>query len=255
MHSLFHSNAHQTVPAVEPVVSEFPVIDGAEIAAVTYGARVAGDFYDSLRVSSERILFGLLDVAGRRENNQPVLTAAQEIFHKLASDLFGKEDINESEAMTELCLRLNRGIMEVAGGVRSCPAFIACYHERFGTLCYTNAGHSPGLLRDHSGMAELGATGLPLGLFSHATCDAPTVGLEKGAALLLVSRGVVEGKCKDNQKEDLEFGLEGVKEQMQKTPPGTPQQLCASILNAVGEFTCAPLVADDMTALAFIRNS
>jgi serine phosphatase RsbU (regulator of sigma subunit) len=240
---------------VEPVLSEFPVIDGAEIAAVTYGARVAGDFYDSLRVSSERILFGLLDVAGRRENNQPVLTAAQEIFRRLASDLFGKEDLNESEAMTELCLRLNRGIMEVAGGVRSCPAFIGCYHERFGTLCYTNAGHSPGLLRDHTGIAELGATGLPLGLFSHATCDAPTVGLEKGAALLLVSRGVVEGKCKDNTKEDLEFGLEGVKNQMRDTPPGTPRELSASILNAVGEFTCAPLIVDDMTALALIRSA
>jgi serine phosphatase RsbU (regulator of sigma subunit) len=255
MHSLFHSNAHETVPSVESVLSEFPVIDGAEIAAVTYGARVAGDFYDSLRVSSERILFGLLDVAGRRENNQPVLTAAQEIFRRLASDLFGKEDLNESEAMTELCLRLNRGIMEVAGGVRSCPAFIGCYHERFGTLCYTNAGHSPGLLGDHTGIAELGATGLPLGLFSHATCDAPTVGLEKGAALLLVSRGVVEGKCKDNTKEDLEFGLEGVKNQMRNTPPGTPRELSASILNAVGEFTCAPLIVDDMTALALIRSA
>jgi serine phosphatase RsbU (regulator of sigma subunit) len=255
MHSLFHSNAHATVPAVESVLSEFPVIDGAEIAAVTYGARVAGDFYDSLRVSSERILFGMLDVAGRRENNQPILTAAQEIFRRLASELFGKEDLNESEAMTELCLRLNRGIMEVAGGVRSCPGFIGCYHERFGTLCYTNAGHSPGLLCDHTGIIELGATGLPLGLFSHATCDAPTVGLEKGAALLLVSRGVVEGKCKDNTKEDLEFGLGGVKEQMRNTPPGTPRELCASILNAVGEFTCAPLIVDDMTALAFIRTA
>ncbi len=255
MHSLFRSNVHETVPAVESVLSEFPHIDGAEIAAVTYGARVAGDFYDSLRVSSERTLFGLLDVAGRRENNQPVLTAAQEIFRKLASDLFGKEDLNESEAMTELCLRLNRGIMDVAGGVRSCPAFIGCYHERFGTLCYTNAGHTPGLLRDHTGIAELGATGLPLGLFSHATCDAPTVGLEKGAALLLVSRGVVEGKCKDNTKEDLEFGLEGVKNQMRNTPPGTARELCASILNAVGEFTCSPLVVDDMTALSLMRSA
>lgn len=255
MHSLFRSNAHETVPAVEPVLSEFPVIDGAGIAAVTYGARVAGDFYDSLRVSSERILFGLLDVAGRRENNQPVLNAAQEIFRKLASDLFGKEDLNESEAMTELCLRLNRGIMNVAGGVRSCPAFIGCYHERFGTLCYTNAGHTPGLLRDHTGITELGATGLPLGLFSHATCDAPTVGLEKGAALLLVSRGVVEGKCKEDKKEDLEFGLEGVNDKMRNTPPGTARELCASILNAVGDFTCRPLVADDMTALALIRST
>jgi serine phosphatase RsbU (regulator of sigma subunit) len=255
MHSLFHSSTPEPVMAVEPVHSEFPRIEGAEIAAVTYGARVAGDFYDSLRVSPERVLFGLLDVAGRRENNQPILSAAQEIFRKLAGDLFGKLDINESEAMTELCLRLNRGIMDVAGGVRSCPAFIGCYHERFGTLCYTNAGHSAGLLRDHTGIAELPATGLPLGLFSHATCDAPTVGVEKGAALLLVSRGVIEGKCKDDKKEDLEFGLESVKERLREAGSVGPKEICACVLNAVGEFTCAPLIHDDMTALAFVRTA
>ena len=240
---------------MEPVPSEFPRINGAEIAATTYGKRVAGDFYDSLRVSPERILFGLLDVAGRRESNQAILSAAQKIFRSLGTEFFAPPDINESDAMTALCLRLNRGLMEAAAGVHSCPAFIGCYHEKFGTLCYTNAGHTPGLLRDSTGVVELGPTGLPLGLFSHATCDAPTVGLEKGAALLLVSRGVVEGKCKDDKAEDLEFGLERVKERLQADPSCTAQTISASILSAVGEFTCEPLVPDDMTALVFVRTA
>jgi serine phosphatase RsbU (regulator of sigma subunit) len=156
---LFQSRAPHPLPAIEPVPSEFPKINGAEIAAATYGQRVAGDFYDSLRVSPERILFGLLDVAGRRDTNQQILSAAQNIFRTLGTELFSGPDINESDAMTELCLRLNRGLMEAAAGVHSCPAFIGCYHEQFGTLCYTNAGHTPGLLRDSTGIAELGSTG------------------------------------------------------------------------------------------------
>lgn len=254
MSPLFHSRAHP-LPAVEPVPSEFPKIYGAEIAATTYGQRVAGDFYDSLRVSPERILFGLLDVAGRRESNQSILSAAQNIFRTLGTELFSGLDINESEAMTELCLRLNRGLMEAAAGVHSCPAFIGCYHEKFGTLCYTNAGHTPGLLRDSTGVAELGPTGLPLGLFSHATSDAPTVGLEKGAVLLLVSRGVVEGKCKDDKAEDQEFGLERVKERLQGDSDLSAQAIAGSILTSVGEFTCEPLVPDDLTALVFVRTA
>src|ERR1700677_2580819 len=123
MCALFQSREPEPLPALEPVPSEFPKIDGAEIAATTYGPRVAGDFYDSLRVSPERILFGLLDVAGRRENNQPILSAARNIFRTLGTELFSRVDINESEAMTELCLRLNRGLMEAATGVHSCPAF------------------------------------------------------------------------------------------------------------------------------------
>jgi sigma-B regulation protein RsbU (phosphoserine phosphatase) len=255
MCALFQSRTPEPLPALEPVPGEFPKIEGAEIAATTYGKRVAGDFYDSLRVSPERILFGLLDVAGRRDTNQIILSAAQKIFRTLGAELFAPPDINEAEAMTTLCLRLNRGIMEAAAGVHSCPAFVGCYHEKFGTLCYTNAGHTPGLLRDSTGITELASTGLPLGLFSHATSDAPTVGLEKGAVLLLVSRGVVEGKCKDDKAEDLEFGLDRVKERLKANTSPNAQAISTSILNTVGEFTCEPVVPDDMTALVFARTA
>jgi len=230
------------------------MIDGAEIAATTYGKRVAGDFYDSLRVSPERILFGLLDVAGRRETNQLILATAQSVFRARGAELFSGSDINESEAMVTLCIQLNRSLMQAAAGVHPCPAFLGCYHEKFGTLCYTNAGHTPGLLRDGTGIVELASTGLPLGLFSHATCDAPTIALEEGAGLLLVSRGVVEGKCKDEKAEDQEFGLKRVKERFQGESSPNAQAISASILNSVGEFTCQPLVPDDMTALVFVRT-
>jgi len=230
------------------------MIDGAEIAATTYGKRVAGDFYDSLRVSPERILFGLLDVAGRRETNQLILATAQSVFRARGAELFSGSDINESEAMVTLCIQLNRSLMQAAAGVHPCPAFLGCYHEKFGTLCYTNAGHTPGLLRDGTGIVELASTGLPLGLFSHATCDAPTIALEEGAGLLLVSRGVVEGKCKDVRAEDQEFGLKRVKERFQGESSPNAQAISASILNSVGEFTCQPLVPDDMTALVFVRT-
>ncbi|MGO8795940.1 MAG: PP2C family protein-serine/threonine phosphatase [Candidatus Sulfotelmatobacter sp.] len=255
MSFLFNSRTSEPMPAVEPVAGGFPKMVGAEIAATTLGLRVAGDFYDSVRVGSQRILFGLLDVAGRRENNQVILSAAQDIFRTAGAELFSPPDINESEAMTTLCLRLNRGLMEAASGVHSCPAFIGCYHELFGTLCYTNAGHTPALLRDATGVTELASTGLPLGLFSHATCDAPTVGIEKGGVVLLVSRGVVEGHCKDDKTEDLEFGLERVKDRLIADSAPNAEAICASILIAVGEFTCEPLVPEDMTALCLKRNA
>jgi serine phosphatase RsbU (regulator of sigma subunit) len=252
---LFQNRASEPLPVTEPATNEFPTIDGAEIAATTYGKRVGGDFYDSLRVGPERILFGLLDVAGRRETNQVILSAAKTLFRAAGAELFSQPDFNESESMSTLCLRLNRGLMEAAGGVISCPGFVGCYHERFGTLCYTNAGHTPGLLRDSASIIELGSTGLPLGLFSHATCDAPIVGLEKHAVLMLVSRGVVEGRSRDDKPEDVEFGLERVKELLRSDTSATAQALSGSILNAVGEFTREPLVPDDMTALVLMRDA
>jgi len=254
MRSLFHPRTIVPPPKAEPVPTIFPKIEGADVAAVFVGKRVAGDFYDSIRASPERVLFGLLDVAGRREDNRGILTAAQEIFRSMGCELFSGSDVNESDAMTELCLHLNRGLIDVSSGVRSCPAFIGCYHEKLGTLCYTNAGHTPGLIRDSSGIAELASTGLPLGLFSHATCDAPTVGLEKGAALLLVSRGVVEcGANHDKAAE--EFGLERVKQLLLEVHSVGAQELCTSILVATGKFGAGVPLCDDRTALALIRTA
>jgi serine phosphatase RsbU (regulator of sigma subunit) len=254
MRSLFHSRVPDDSPVVEPVPTVFPKIQGADIAAVFVGKRVAGDFYDSVRVGPERVLIGMLDVAGRRANNRNILNAAQEIFRNFGTELFSRPDLNESEAMTELSLRINRSIIETSSGVRSCPAFMACYHEKFGTLCYTNAGHTPGLLCDSNGIAELGSGGLPLGLFSHATSDAPTVGLEKGASLLLVSRGVIE--CEGHhERAGEEFGLASVKTLFQAAPAGPAQTLCASILKAVADYGGDSPLCDDRTALALVRTS
>jgi serine phosphatase RsbU (regulator of sigma subunit) len=253
MHSLFHS--HDVVPApAEPVPTVFPKMEGAEIAAQFVGKRIAGDFYDSLRVGPERVLFGLLDVAGLRPDNRAVLATTQQIFRSVGTELFSAADINESDAMTQLCLRINRGLIDTCKGVHSCPAFIACYHEKFGTLCYTNAGHTPAMLRDHSGIAEFGPTGLPLGLFSHATCDAPTVGLEKDAALLLVSRGVVT--CQGHHEPSSEeFGQERVKQLLEAATATAAMDLCTSVLNAAGTFGGKVPQCDDRTALALLRTA
>lgn len=254
MLSRFHQPSPEAVPTVEPVPTVFTKIGGADIAAVFTGKRVAGDFYDSIRTSPERVLIGLLDVAGRREDNRHILTHAQEVFRTVGSQLFSSADINESDAMTELCLRLNRGLIDICCGVHSCPAFIACYHEKFGTLCYCNAGHTPGLLRDDAGVTELASTGLPLGLFSHATSDAPTIALEKRAALLLVSRGVIECEGHSQGSTDA-FGLDRVKQLLLDLSAGSALSLCTSVLDAVSEFGRTIPACDDRTALALIRDA
>jgi sigma-B regulation protein RsbU (phosphoserine phosphatase) len=254
MRSLFRSRDAGPAVILEPFPTVFPSILGADIAAVFAGKRMAGDFYDSIRVSPQRVLIGLLDVAGRRDDSRHLLTVAQEIFRTAGTELFSGADVNESDAMTELNHLLNRGLIEASKAVRSCPAFIACYHEVFGTLCYTNAGHPPGLLRDSTSVTELDSTGLPLGLFSHATADARIVGLEKGAALLLVSRGLIACEGRTNGSSD-EFGLDRVKDFFRRVPGMGAQALCTSILNSVKEFGGNAPLCDDRTALALIRTA
>src|SRR5262249_37808145 len=110
--------------------------------------------------------------------------------------------------------------------------------------------HTPGLLRDTTQVIELPATGLPLGLFSHATPDASMVALEPGDALVLVSRGIVEAR---RRREEL--GLDQVKDNLQKTQTKSAQEICAAVLDQVRGFTGKPPVENDVTVLALARNA
>src|ERR1039457_7187501 len=190
-------------PLTDPLHCDVPLLRHSEIAAAYTGQRIAGDFYEFLRVGRSRMLFVLLDVAGLRADTREILIAVQKKFRTLAPVLFAGEDFNETTAMIELCQEMNRTILR--GGLRSCPAFIGCYNEDLGTVCYANAGHTPGLLRDRAGVTLLDATGLPLRLFSHTTQSAATCHLVPGSALVVVSRGLVEANCEDADCEDAEL--------------------------------------------------
>ena len=71
-------------PLVDPLHCDAPLLRQAEIAAVYSGQRVAGDFYEFLRVGPSRMLFVLLDIAGLRAETREILIAVQQTFRTLA---------------------------------------------------------------------------------------------------------------------------------------------------------------------------
>jgi len=237
-----------TATAFAPTCAEFPPIDGAEISAVVHGARVGGDFYHFMRTTPHRVVFGLLDVAGQRAENQSIIAATRAVFQEAACARFSDDDINEADAMMEFCMDLNSVIRRSASAVCVCAAFVGCYSEDFGTICYVNAGHTPGLLRHGDEIVELRATGLPLGLFAASTYEAPTAHIAPGSALLLVSRGVVEAL---RRKE--EFGLHRVKEHYASLPLDSANVIAGSILDAVGRHLGTTPATNDLTTLALLR--
>jgi len=238
-------------PPSDPLHCEAPVLRNAEIAAVYTSQRVAGDFYEFLRVGPSRLLFVLLDIAGLRADTREILIAVQNTFRTLAPELFAGEDFNETTSMIELCNEMNLTVLR--GGLRSCPAFIGCYNEDLGTVCYANAGHTPGLLRDHAEITLLGATGLPLGLFSHTTQSAAACHLMPGSVLLVVSRGIIEADQADCER--AEFGLEGAKQSFQHAAESSARELCLTVLRAARQFAPMTSTLNDLTALALLRNA
>ncbi len=232
-----------------PTCTEFPPLDGAEISAMVHGTRLGGDFYHFMRTTPQRVVFGLLDVAGQRTENQHIIAATRTAFLEAAAARFGDVDVNEADAMMEFCMDLNATIRRSASAICVCAAFVGCYSEDFGTICYVNAGHTPGLLRHGNEVTELRATGLPLGLFAASTYEAPTAFLAPGSALLLASRGVVEAM---RRKE--EFGLQRVKEHFAGIPMNSANVVAASVLDAVRQHLGSHPVTNDLTTLALVRQ-
>jgi serine phosphatase RsbU (regulator of sigma subunit) len=230
--------------------ADVPVLFGADLAGMIQGTRKGGDFYHFLRVSPSRVLFGLLDVAGDFAENHGIVEKARHSFQQVGCEKFADEDVNEADSMMEFCLALNLCIIRAAGGIRSCPAFLGCYNEDLGTVCYVNAGHTPGLLRMAAEITELPATGLPLGLLSAATYEAPTIAVPSGASLLLVSRGVVEATHKRR-----EFGLEGVKQHFERIPLDSASALTEQVLFAVRDYLQDAPTQNDVTSFALIRSA
>ncbi|HEY2172095.1 MAG TPA: SpoIIE family protein phosphatase [Candidatus Angelobacter sp.] len=246
----FFKSAKSRLSSAEVAQALPPELKEAQLAAAFYGQRTGGDLHDYIRVSPSRVLFALLDVAGRLDQNRAIVTAAQNTLRSFGTQLLSHDDVNEADAMIEVCVQMNRAILKAAGRVCACPAFAGCYNESLGTVCYVNAGHMPGLLRDESGISELCATGLPLGLFSHSAADASMAVLRPHAALLVVSRGTVEARRKGK-----EFGLDTVKDFLLNTTGQNAQEICLTLVGKVEEFMAKKPAQNDVTTIALARSA
>ena len=263
MRNPFQSGAAGTAmrPLRTPEPTIPPKMAGLEIAAAYQGARTGGDFYDFVLTPSGHLLFVMMDIAGPRAETLDIAAQLQEFFRPRAAEVFATPDTNDAELLTNLIIELNRRLIAAAGGVRCAPTFIASYDPRLSGIFYINAGHIPALVRDNDGTNELAATGLPLGLFSHATHDAQMAVLQPASALMVVSKGLVESRGRE------EFGLKRAQEFLAKADLSSAEEVCFDLLKAVQTYVeDQPTLAfhlsalgrepqtNDATALTFIRR-
>lgn len=231
-----------------PLPVDHPRIAGAQFAARYVGKRLGGDFFDIFK-SGDRFLFMVLDISGERDYAMNVAAIIQLVFREECDDLFSAEATNDSEALTQLSLGINRALIEITGSAHLCSAFMACYRESLGTLVYINAGHTPALVKDSTGITELAPHGLPLGLFFHAAHDAEMSVLEPGAVLLLYSRGVMEVL---NHKKQVGTGR--IRKLLAGCDHKDALELCNEVLQVVSKHANGGHPDNDLTAIALRRN-
>jgi serine phosphatase RsbU (regulator of sigma subunit) len=218
---------------------QMPAIAGFDIAAFyspAGGQEAGGDFYDVISLSDERAIAVVGDVMGRGLAAAAAMAEIRTIIRSYAIDdpspsaVFGKVDAYFEE-------------FEVAQLV----TVLYCLVDlRTGGVEIGNAGHLPPILVDGTGGRTLPTVvGPPFGV-QPAVREAVTHSLEPGAALVLITDGLVE-----RRGEDIDVGLQRALNAAAQGPASDAVTLQRRLVAAGGAGTQHD---DDVTVLTLLRE-
>jgi len=215
---------------------DLPNVAGLEIAARNVPTRqVGGDYYDLFPLSRGRLGFVVADVSGKGIPAALLVSTVHAAVHL---------QIDEAPTIADLFARIDRHLQRYAVTRKFLTCFFGLIEPDTGTLRYVSAGHNPALLRRADGRVEqLGATGVPLGMFPNATWKEKETTIGAGDLLCVYTDGVTEAL--DSREE--EFGMERLTTLVASSD--SPDELCKAIFAAVDAFAAGVPQYDDQTLL------
>lgn len=212
-----------------------PTLDYA--GACIQAQQVGGDYYDFLNLGEERLGLIIGDISGKG-------IAAALLMANLQANLRSQSAIALDQPQL-LLQSANRLFYENTADSAYATLFFAQYDNRTQRLKYANCGHLSALLLRRNGDLELlDSTSTVLGLFQQWDCPIEERQLFSGDTLALYTDGVTE--TFDNAGQ--EFGEQRLIEALRRHRASSSQELVASIVNDVQQFS-ADEQHDDITII------
>jgi sigma-B regulation protein RsbU (phosphoserine phosphatase) len=196
---------------------------------------VGGDYFDVMEIGPDRTAFLIADVCGKGLGAALLTTMLQGTFSAIS---LGQE-------LARVCTHIN-GFICVHSEMERYATLFAGVLDTSGRLEYINAGHhSPLLVRPGKVETPFPAGCLPLGLIPEAEFKTSSVTLAPGDTLVLFTDGITEAT---DPKEEM-FGSDRLRAVVAQHSSASLEELQASILAAVDEFSGGAYQADDITLL------
>ncbi|HKE26745.1 MAG TPA: SpoIIE family protein phosphatase [Bryobacteraceae bacterium] len=196
--------------------------------------QVGGDYFDIARVTSHCWSAVVADVSGKGVSSA-LLASLLEGALIAASD--------QAAVLGRRMERLNKFLLERTAGEKYATVFYALLHAD-GKLSYVNAAHCPPILaRAGADLAELDATGMPVGLVDGATFEVAQCQLAPGDKLIVYSDGVTEAQDPSGAF----FGKKRLYDLATGHASGTCAQIHDAIQRALATFTEGAAQSDDIT--------
>ena len=161
-----------------------PDLPGWQIWSHYQPAReVGGDFYDFVDLPDGRLALVVADVTDKGVPAALVMATARAVLRAVAERLVSPGAVLE---------RANELLHPDIPPKMFVTCLYAVLDTEEGVMQYANAGHELPYRRSESGVDELRATGMPLGLMPGMTYEQKEVALQPGESILLYSDGLVE---------------------------------------------------------------
>ncbi len=217
-----------------------PTCPGFEIAGMSHPAELTGgDYFDYFPLPECGVGVAIGDVCGHGFGPSLLMATTRAYLRALS--------LNNARIGDILTLA-NRALAADVDDGRFVTLFMARLDPATRTLVYANAGHPSGYVLGHDGTvrAELGSTGVPLGITEDAEFpEAQAVALEPGDHVLLLTDGILEAVGADGTYFGTDRALEVV-----RAHHGEPAAAIVDALHqAVRDFAGKNVLADDVTSL------
>jgi len=199
---------------------------------------VSGDYCDVLthQNGSEDVYFALGDVSGKGVAACMLMSQLHAIFRTLVASGLPVQALVE-RAGRVFCQSTISSLFATLVLVRAGQA---------GNIEVCNAGHCPALLQQGGAVTELGATGVPLGLFCEGVYPIQSAEMACGDTLLLYTDGVSEARSAN----EAEYGAERLKKLVASKPGLSAQALVAACIDDLDDFQAGAPLLDDLTIMA-----
>lgn len=221
---------------------DVPSLPGWQLMPVYRPAReVGGDFYDFHPFDDGRLGIIIGDATDKGISAALLMATTCTMLRTAAQ---------ESSSPDEVLARVN----DLLAATIPTGMFVTCFYAvldpHSGSLHYANAGHDLPFWRHSSGVSELKATGMPLGMMPGSRYDVQEATLSPGDSLLFYSDGLVEAH---NARRDM-FGFPRLMNLMAAHASGT--DLVDFLLCELSTFTGESVEQeDDVTLMAVFRSA
>jgi len=203
---------------------------------------VGGDLYDYLPVSPGVLGLAVADASG---HGLPAALQARDVGVGL------RMGVEQDLRLSTLFRRLNR-VIHRSGLSSRFISLIFIELEANGTLTYINAGHPPGLLIDEKGITEFDVGGMVLGPDPDSTFKLGYGHIDRGAALVLYSDGVIERGLGYGMEP---FGLKGLKRWLKDARKQPAEAAVRELFERLAAHCPGKPFEDDVTVMLVKRDA